>query len=85
MVQEMPEASTGQKILSTGYKVHGWGLRVKATINFILGGILFILGIVMAFSIGFPLIFLSLLGIGLIIGGWVYWRRSNSLTQERFY
>ncbi|MBI3622720.1 hypothetical protein HY212_01395 [Candidatus Pacearchaeota archaeon] len=85
MDQEMQETSTGQKILSTGYKVEGWGLRVKAVINFILGGILFVLGIVMAISVGFPFLIVSLLGVGLIIGGWIYWRRSKSLAQGRFY
>ena len=85
MMEETPQQNTGEKLLFTGYKVHGWGLRAKAVSNFILGGILFVLGIVLGIKIAFPMMFFSLFGLGLIIGGWVYWKRAKSLVQGRFY
>jgi len=77
--------SRGQKLLSTGYKIHGWGLKAKAISNFIIGGASFVLGIVLVISVSFPFILVSVLGLILIFAGWLYWKRSNSLVKGRFF
>jgi K+ transporter len=85
-MDQLQSQSTGEKILSTGYKVHGWGLRVKAITTFILGLAFMGFGIFMAVTLkSWGGLTFSVIGIIIIFGAWIYWKRSKSLTQGRFY
>ncbi|MDO8459563.1 MAG: hypothetical protein Q7S74_00490 [Nanoarchaeota archaeon] len=86
MVAEQPQESFGERVLSTGYKVSGWNLRLKAIGSFITGTILLILGIVLAIVLkSWGALILSAVGIFAFLGGWLYWRRAKSLTKGRYY
>ncbi len=86
MEQQPQKQNFGDKALSTAYKVGGWNLRLKAIGSAIFGLFAFIAGIVLAISTGTwgSLIF-SAIGIAVLIGSWLYWKRAKSLVQGRYY
>ncbi len=86
MVAKQPRKSFGERALSTGYKVSGWDLRLKAIGSFIMGTVLLILGIVLAIVLkSWGALILSAVGVLAFLGGWLYWRRARSLVKGRFY
>jgi hypothetical protein len=86
MLQENNQESLGNKALSGVYRAGGWYLRLKM-ISFLIGGILFlILGIILTFVIkDIKALSLSAIGVLSLLFAWLYWWRSKSLVQGRFY
>ena len=82
---QQPE-TIGQKILETGYKASGWKLRAKAIKSLVIGAI-FIIGGIVAFILShqFSALIISAVGLIALLGAWLYWKRSKSLVQGRYY
>ena len=84
--QDDPQASLGEKMLSTAYKYDGWKMRINAIINVIVAVVFAFIGLVIS------LIFRTLIGLALVspiviictAGAFYYWKRSKSLVRGKF-
>ncbi|MBT6690653.1 hypothetical protein HN903_01350 [archaeon] len=85
-MEQSQEKNFKNKALSTAYKIRGWNLRLKAIGSAIFGLFVFIGGIIIAISTKTwgSLIF-SIIGIVVLIGSWIYWKRAKSADEGKFY
>jgi hypothetical protein len=86
MDEETQKQNISEKVLSTGYKVEGFDFKIKGIFSMIAGIIIVLGGIVMSITTGLSeYLFFSGIGVFVFLGGWLYWKRSKSLSQGRFY
>jgi hypothetical protein len=83
-VQAQSQESTGDKIVSTAYKVEGWQNKIGAVINYVVGAVFLLIGGIasLLFKSFLPIVIASPIIIGTFLGGWYYWRRGKVLVRE---
>lgn len=83
--QQDVQQSTGGKMLSTAYKVGGWNLRIKAIFMFVLGFVLIGFGVYFSITTSLAGLIFVCIGLVVLLGAWLYWKRAKSLVKGRFY